>query len=409
MHELYAGPEAGESPSFAFWESRIHPDDRAATTDLIHRALRLEAAYDTTFRLLLPGGHVRHVRAVATVDTDAQGTPRHMVGVNWDVTDTVAAYDKIERSEARLRRVLDSLFGFVANLDHDGRVRDVNRAALEVSGVALDDVVGQRFDQTWWWSHDEGVREKIRDAVREAGRGGVARFEASYRRTPGPFGTVDVAIGPLWDEEGEMEGLIAFGVDVSERVAAEQRLGLAMRAANIGIWDWNVETHETFFSDTFYTMLGYEPGELPMNLDTWKELCHPDDLPAALADIDWYLRGETPVYLNEHRLRRRDGSWFWVRDVGEIVERTDEGKPKRIIGMHIDIDEQRRREDSLRELTTAMDAATDCVFLFDRDSLRFVYANDGAMRQVGRTKRRAVRGLTPSTSSRTTTRRPSAS
>ena len=383
MRKLYAGPDAGEAPSFDFWQSRIHPDDRPATTDLIHRALHLDAVFDTTFRLLLPGGRVRHVRALATVDTDEKGEPRHMIGVNWDVTDTVTAYEKMERSEARLRRVMDSLYGFVAHLDNEGRVRDVNRAALDVSGLSLDDVVGKRFDETYWWSHDEAIQDKMREAIHKAGRGAVARFEASYIRSANRFGTSDVAIGPLLDEQGEMEGLIAFGVDVSERVAAEQRLDMALRAANIGIWDWNPQNGQTFFSDTFYTMLGYEPGELPSNIETWKELCHPDDLPEALAEVNSYLRGETPAYSKDHRLRRKDGSWFWVQGVGEIVERNDDATPVRILGVNIAVDRERRREDSLRELTTAMDAATDCVFLFERDSLRFVYANYGAVQQVG--------------------------
>ncbi|MFW5682473.1 MAG: PAS domain S-box protein, partial [Phycisphaeraceae bacterium] len=394
MYKLYAGPDAGDSPNFAFWASRLHPEDREAAVDLLRRAQNLEAEFDTTFRLLLPGGTIRHVRALATVDVDDRGEAYRMVGVNWDITNTVAAYEKVEQSEARLRRILDSLFGFVGILDRDGKVRDVNRAALDISGVSANEVVGQRFDQTYWWKHDRSVREKVRHAFTEAGRGGVARLEATYRQTPGSFGTVDLAIGPLLDEHGEMEGLIAFGVDVSERVAAEQRLGLAMRAANIGMWDWNVETSETYFSDTFYAMLGYEPGALPMRIETWKELCHADDLPAALADIQWHLRGDTPVYLNEHRLRKRDGSYLWIRDIGEVVERNERGEPKRVIGLHIDIDENLRREASLRELTTAMDAATDCVFLFDACTLRFVYANDGAMRQVGRTTEELCR-LTP--------------
>ncbi|MGP1273153.1 MAG: PAS domain-containing protein [Phycisphaerales bacterium] len=125
--------------------------------------------------------------------------------------------------------------------------------------------------------------------------------------------------------------------DIHDRHTAQSRLDLATRAASIGLWDWDVPTGRTFFSDTFYTMLGYEPGELPMSLETWKSLVHPDDLPSALADIGRHFRGETDAYLNEHRLRCKDGSYLWIRDVGEIVERDDDGSPVRMIGVHLDI------------------------------------------------------------------------
>ncbi|MEM9294318.1 MAG: PAS domain-containing protein, partial [Planctomycetota bacterium] len=66
--------------------------------------------------------------------------------------------------------------------------------------------------------------------------------------------------------------------DVHDQHTAESRLDLATRAARISLWDWDIPSGQTFFSETFFSMLGYEPGELPMTLETWKRLCHPDDL-----------------------------------------------------------------------------------------------------------------------------------
>ena len=394
MHELYASPKEGEPPSSELWKKRLHPEDRDAAADLLQKASRREAEFDTSFRLQLHDGGLRHIRALATVTLDSVGSPTHMIGVNWDITETVQARRQIEQNEARLRRVLDAFFGFVGILKLDATVHDVNRAALEVSDLELADVVGQRFDQTPWWAHCDDTRRRIREACEAARRGEVSRFETTYQAKEGKLGNVDVTFGPLYDERGRVDSIIGFGVDVSERVAAQQRLDLAMRAASIGVWDWNTDSDKTFFSDTFYTMLGYEPGELPMRLETWKSLCHPDDLDASLSDIGRHLRGETPVYVNEHRLRRRDGSWMWIRDVGEVVAFDEAGEPKRLIGLHIDIDEHVRREAELRELTTAMDAAKDCVFLFDGETLRFVYANDGMTHQIGYTAEE-LRGMTP--------------
>ncbi len=141
------------------------------------------------------------------------------------------------------------------------------------------------------------------------------------------------------DAEGTAVWLSGSITNIHDQRQAESRLSLAMRAAQIGLWDWNVTTGETFFSDTFYTMLGYEPGELKMCLDTWKHLCHPDDIESAMADIEEHIQGRAAVYSNEHRLLRKDGSYSWIRDVGEVVERDHLGAPTRLIGVHLDVQE----------------------------------------------------------------------
>lgn len=130
----------------------------------------------------------------------------------------------------------------------------------------------------------------------------------------------------------------------------ESRLNLATRAARIGLWDWNIETGETYFNDTFYTMLGYEPGELPMTLKTWEVIAHPEDMRTAMQELKRCLRDEIPCYVNEHRLRCKDGSWLWIRDTGEVIERNEDNSPRRMIGVHVDIDESKRMANSFENL-----------------------------------------------------------
>ncbi|MCB0331314.1 MAG: response regulator, partial [Bdellovibrionales bacterium] len=127
-----------------------------------------------------------------------------------------------------------------------------------------------------------------------------------------------------------------------------KRLRLALEATNTGLWDWNLKTNDTYFNDSWYTMLGYQPNELPMNLDTWKELCHPEDMDRAMAEISKYMNGETSIYRCDHRLKRKDGSWMWIDDVGKIVEWDSEGIPVRMIGVHIDIRILKEKEEQLQ-------------------------------------------------------------
>ena len=151
------------------------------------------------------------------------------------------------------------------------------------------------------------------------------------------------------DENGVVQRMSGSISDIHERRVMQSRLDLATRAARIGLWDWDVETNETFFSDSFYTMLGYEPSEMPMCLQTWTDLLHPEDLDAALADVKRHLEGETEFYRNEHRLRMKSGEWLWIRDVGEVIERLEDGSPKRMVGVHIDVQEMRDSLDAAND------------------------------------------------------------
>lgn len=136
------------------------------------------------------------------------------------------------------------------------------------------------------------------------------------------------------------------------RNSLETRLGLATRNANIGLWEWNLTRNTLRFSDSYYEMLGYSPEEIAVHGDSWDSFCHPDDLESELEALDRHFKGETPIYANEHRVRTKDGSWLWVKDVGEVVKRASDGTPKLMLGIHLDIQ-------SLREATEHAHAANN--------------------------------------------------
>jgi len=97
---------------------------------------------------------------------------------------------------------------------------------------------------------------------------------------------------------------------------SEERLELALRGADLGLWDWNLQTGETYFSDRWIGMLGYLREEIESDYAQWERLVHPDDLPGVLAALQAHLSGESPYYEIEHRLLTREGGWKWVWSSG---------------------------------------------------------------------------------------------
>ena len=128
---------------------------------------------------------------------------------------------------------------------------------------------------------------------------------------------------------------------------SQERLRYALAGSGEGVWDWNIATNETYFSDSWYAILGYARGELPEISETWEQLRHPDDRAENRRRIGDHLEGRTPRYSIEQRFRHKDGRWIWVLDRGSIVERDAQGAPLRAVGTLLDISRRRARQDEL--------------------------------------------------------------
>jgi PAS domain S-box-containing protein len=130
---------------------------------------------------------------------------------------------------------------------------------------------------------------------------------------------------------------------------SEERLRLAMDASADGIWDWDIVTGAAYYSPSYFSMLGLEPGKYPTNFKTWVELMHPEDLNRALADNQDCIDGKTDCFASEFRMLHHDGTWRWILGRGKAVARDIEGKATRMAGTHTDITQRKTTEIALRE------------------------------------------------------------
>lgn len=141
-----------------------------------------------------------------------------------DITARKATEAALIESQTRLAGVLDQLFAFVGVLTPDGVIQHANRAPLEAAGITLDEVIGKRFEETYWWSYDARVQTQLRDAMQKAARGEAMRYDVPVRMAGGRLMTIDFQIAPMRNEKGEIVGLIPSGIDVEQRVAAQEDL-----------------------------------------------------------------------------------------------------------------------------------------------------------------------------------------
>lgn len=128
---------------------------------------------------------------------------------------------------------------------------------------------------------------------------------------------------------------------------------LAIDAIEDGLWDWDIAHNSVHFSVRWKSMLGYTDEEVPNELEEWSKRVHPDDFDRTMHDVHAHLEGKTPYYINEHRLKCKDGSYKWVLDRGKARFGSD-AKAIRMTGFHTDITQRKLLEEELLGLSAQL-------------------------------------------------------
>lgn len=127
--------------------------------------------------------------------------------------------------------------------------------------------------------------------------------------------------------------------------ASEARYARAMRGANDGLWEWQIEQDQLYLSERWTNMLELDRDSLSPTSDSWFSRVHGDDLPGLRQAIDNHLRGISATLHHEYRIRRRNGSYLWVLVRG-VAEQCENGR--RIAGSQTDISQRRAAQEQLR-------------------------------------------------------------
>ncbi|MDX2273781.1 MAG: PAS domain S-box protein [Cyanobacteriota bacterium] len=142
-------------------------------------------------------------------------------------------------------------------------------------------------------------------------------------------------------------------------IASEARFQLVTASINEGIWDWDLETNDVYFSPQWKSMLGYSDEEIPNLFSSWENLVHPEDIDGALSKVFAHLRGESSALNFEVRMRHRDGSYRWILSRAKITHRDELGNPKRLVGSHTDVTERKITEKSIHDQQTFLNRLID--------------------------------------------------
>jgi PAS domain S-box-containing protein len=165
--------------------------------------------------------------------------------------------------------------------------------------------------------------------------------------------------------EGLLQQVLGISQDITNRKQAEMalqqsedRLRLALIAADQGWYDLNIQTGATIVSPEYAQMLGYDPVTFQETSANWRARLHPEDRERVSQAYDEYIAGQRDHYHVEFRQRTQSGAWKWILSVGRIVAWDQDGQPLRMLGIHTDISDRKRTEDALQSSEEQLRLAT---------------------------------------------------
>ena len=155
--------------------------------------------------------------------------------------------------------------------------------------------------------------------------------------------------GALLSRTSVMQDITDAKLARAALLESENRWKLALESTGDGVWDWHIPSGVEFFSKRLIESYGFTEGEIANDPTALDRLTHPDDLSQMESDRNAHFNGRTPTYMNEHRIRCKNGSWKWVLSRGMVISRGADGKPLRMIGTHTDITERKNAEALVRQ------------------------------------------------------------
>jgi PAS domain S-box-containing protein len=254
------------------------------------------------------------------------------------------------RAEDRVRLIIDTIPVMAWSVRPDGIVDFLNQRWMDYTGLSLEQYVADPTGPI----HPEDIPRVMEEwrARMALGKGYDATMR--LRRADGEYRWFLVRTAPLRDESGKVVKWYGVSTDIEERKravealrASEARLQAAVDAADIGLWDWDLDSGKILLLGHHEKLFGFAPGEFGGNYSSFEGCVHPDDL-KKLGSVVQRARDDRSEYVDEYRVIWPDGSIHWINARGRFVY-DETGQPGRMYGAVIDVTERKRADETLRK------------------------------------------------------------
>jgi len=283
---------------------------------------------------------------------------------DWHLISAVRARVKRSRELRQVKQALNQAMedlsaqkqtldqhAIVSITDAAGNIIYTNEKFSEISQYTQDELLGRNHRMLNSGHHPKAFWEAM---WRQVSTGHVWHGEVCNRGKDGSLYWVETTIAPQMGDDGLPVHYISVRTDVTRikqteealRIS-EERLHRSQTYANIGTWDWNIQTGELWWSDRIGPLFGYAPGKLETTYDNFLAAVHPDDRQFVIDAVNSCVeRGAE--YDIEHRIVWPDGSIHWMHEKGDVV-RDSNGKSLHMLGVVSDISPSKEIEQALQQ------------------------------------------------------------
>jgi len=222
---------------------------------------------------------------------------------------------------------------------------DLHSKPLAVN-PALEKLLGYDFEQIqqlYEQSHPNRIKlESQHYASLISGKNTFYQLQTQYYQHDNQAIWVDLTVSAIQDNAGKAAYFLIFVQDISlQRQTTDalnhraERFELAMRGVGDGVWDWNVDSEQVYFSTQWQQLLGYTLQNMPKNLTEWQSCIHPDDFPTVQRERQAHLNNLTQRYETIYRIKHHQDYYIWVLDRATVLRMAD-GKAYRMIGTYVE-------------------------------------------------------------------------
>jgi PAS domain S-box-containing protein len=339
--DLLGGPFAPKIPA----------DETATIVEMLDSLDPVMQPQQFTCRLLGPNGDERQTRWTLHSVSDDSGSFIEYQAIARDITDQLTAEQALAASERKFRGIFEQSGVGIVTVANDGTYLEANEAYTKITGYTSEELRSLSVPEITHEADRETTAAQLKSLI--SGETELLELDKRYTKKDGTVVWAHVAAKPVRNDAGETDHLIAAVQDITGRRqaeealrASEERANLAIEGTSDGIWDWQVDSDEVFYSSRFEELLGLAPGSLPSNFGAWRDLFHPDESDRIMQRLNEHLEARDH-YADEIRIRHHTGDYRWYRIRGSVTGNGD-GRPTRMSGSLTDIDSAVKAREALR-------------------------------------------------------------
>lgn len=345
---------AATNPDLVLMDIRLQGEmDGVEASEEIHTRFNIPVVYLTA--------HADEITLKRAKTTEPFGyiiKPFQEKELNATIEIALCKYKKqnsLKKEKQWFATILESIGDSVIVTNNRGLVTFMNPLAEALTGWKKEDAFGKNVNEVLQLVHTES-REVIEHPITNAiENGAIVRLADRWllRTKNGTEKFIGDSAAPIRDEEGNIMGVVAVFQDISDRKAAElalqeseARLRLALEAAHMGTWHWDILTNSIMYSDQLGPVFGLPPGSYHPTYEAFLDAVHPEDREYVAQAVARTI-GEGADYGIEFRVIWPDGTLHWVGNKGQVY-RDETGCSVRLVGVAMDITERKQVEETLR-------------------------------------------------------------